>query len=509
MAATGRAARAPNASAAEGLVFYMYEDRALDHGWLRHCPGFDQLTSSPYNERLAEVYTRDELASHPHRTRDASAASLFYVPLWVEASFLIGRCNGTTHTRRMQRALGALSASPWFRRGSGARLGNGYPGTNHMFVNTGCMENGTRLGERLGKPLWYLLRGAIVGRDRAYSPLYRASGVGRCTLEVPYVSNPHALGARRAAIRAALAARNASREERRGQHRSGSGTGPAASDPGAAVAEPLRPHLLTFIGSLDVCCQPGKAIRKAMRQLVGAAQDTLIVHKPRHANRTKWPQWPGRTPEEQRNLYRSAGELQATSRFCLVPAGDNEVSSRLYSSIAAGCIPVVVANQLSGAFASLVPYHRFWLRVDENTFISSPRALLPRLRAIAPAEVAARRARMLRHVADVIYTRSHGGSPRAHRLGSNLLRAASDGCLRGAATPTLGIYPHTHPYAADDKWGLNCSCLRAPPHFFWGPAAHGAGAAAAAAARASKLWTRGKVPTDVCRCLHCATLCPA
>jgi hypothetical protein len=155
--------------------------------------------------------------------------------------------------------------------------------------------------------------------------------------------------------------------------------------------------------------------------------------------------------------------------------------------MAAGCLPVVVANRLSGAFASHVPYGRFWIRVDEKVFVAKPTLLLELLRRIPPAEVLARRARMLRHVADVTYG---PGS----RVASNFLRAADEGCLRGITTPTLGIYPHTHKYAADDKWGLNCSCVRQPPSFFW--------------ASEQTKWTRGDVPTEVCRCLHCATLCP-
>ena len=61
----------------------------------------------------------------------------------------------------------------------------------------------------------------------------------------------------------------------------------------------------------------------------------------------------------------------AASRFCLVPAGDNEVSSRLYSAMSAGCVPVVIANQLSGAFASQIPYSRFWIRVEQSTFMAN------------------------------------------------------------------------------------------------------------------------------------------
>lgn len=309
-----------------------------------------------------------------------------------------------------------------------------------------------------------------------------------------------------------------------------------------------RRWLLAFMGSLDVCCDPGKSIRRAMRRLLdtGANESVQILHFGRADGRPL----PGRTAEERSLRYRAAGEQLATSRFCLVPAGDNEVSSRLYSAISAGCVPVVVANQLSGAFASLVPYPRFWLRVEQQAFISNPFDVVRKLRAIPLSDVLERRARMLRYVADVTYeqpvpplspqlslpplespispgrapevaqqlkgrsaqhnTGGHGHSHGAtSRLATNLLLAAYSGCVRGVETSTTGVYPPEHPYARDDRWGLNCSCTLAPPRFFHGGGPHGsAHQHALSTAARNKLWTRGRVPTEVCRCLHCATLCP-
>lgn len=51
--------------------------------------------------------------------------------------------------------------------------------------------------------------------------------------------------------------------------------------------------------------------------------------------------------------------LQAT--FCIVPPGDAPSSKRLYSVIAAGCIPVIVADEFVLPFPFL-PWHRFSLR---------------------------------------------------------------------------------------------------------------------------------------------------
>ena len=165
----------------------------------------------------------------------------------------------------------------------------------------------------------------------------------------------------------------------------------------------------------------------------------------------------------------------ADSDFCLVPAGDNDVTSRLYSAIAAGCIPVVISPGLSGAFASTVPYDSFWLRVQHQAFVASPVALVPRLEAMPWAERERRRALMAQYAADVLY--DVPGS----RVASNFLRAAFYGCInRGVPldTDALGIVtPDEHRLfastlpTANETFGFHngfaCSCVRRPPQFWW------------------------------------------
>ena len=639
------------------IRFFMYEGPELDHGYLRLCPGFELMQQSAYNERLGEAYLRDALAIHPWRTHSPSEATLFFVPIWEVVSFNLDRCNGTTHRQRMARAAAALRSSPSYRKPRRANQPHGY---DHLIASTGCIERGERIAERLTNALSKLLTASIVGRDRACaidrwrtrtpllctcacparahvlllvplfvvlsaraleladSSFYAANAVGRCTVELPYVSNPHGQQARRLLARPSAAGSTAKsgigESSRAGSSSSsssssgGGGGGGTSNGEGVGVGSVhggRRPWLLSFTGSLDVCCEPGKSIRRAMRELVGASpNDTSVRHVARGLSSSR--SMPGSTPAEEKELYRTAGEQLASSRFCLVPAGDNEVSSRLYSAMAAGCVPVVIANQLAGAFASRVPYSRFWVRVEQQTFINNPLALLNRLRAISQAEIADRRARMLRHVADVTYDqqltaavtaaaaaraaaaaaepdmavsrsrRPAGGTAHksvavgstrdllhtlAHlrnegavtsleyasrrasvleafvgarrlsetdavtpsvtssaaypltpltapgrgtsRLATNLLRSADEACMRGAETSQLGNYPLRHPYAGDDKWGLNCSCLLTPPKFFWC-----AGHACTGPKARTQLWTRGRVPTETCRCLHCATLCP-
>ena len=167
----------------------MYEGGELDHGHLRHCPGFELMQRSAYNERLGEVYLRDALASHPWRTRSAEEATLFFVPIWEVrlraplsppraehiirttrlkrsqiVSFNVGECNGTTHRQRMARAAAALRSSLPYRR---PRHFSRPAGFDHVIASTGCIEKGLRIWDRLTAPLAKLLSASIVGRDRA------------------------------------------------------------------------------------------------------------------------------------------------------------------------------------------------------------------------------------------------------------------------------------------------------------------------------------------------------
>jgi hypothetical protein len=305
-------------SAVRGLPirFFMYEGRQLDHGYLRHCPGFEHMQHSAYNERLGEVYLRDSLAVHPWRTRSPSEATLFFVPIWEIVSFNVDECNGTSHKQRMAMAAAALLSAPSYRK---PRLAKRPPGFDHLIASTGCIENGRRMAERLTSPLFRLLTSSIVGRDRACaidrwrtllpcllcvrmltrasarasrsallrslmrtdSAFYAANAVGRCTIELPYVSNPHGRQARRLLARTSAAGNAGTGGKRKrafgnnvtfatsivtagleGSSRSGGGGTSNGEGVGVgSVHGGRRPWLLVFTGSLDVCCEPGKSIR--------------------------------------------------------------------------------------------------------------------------------------------------------------------------------------------------------------------------------------------------------
>ena len=99
--------------AAAGIPqFFMYNHPALDHSWMRHCPGFNVLRHSVNDTNTAEVGVHKVLHRHALRTHDPAAAGLFFVPVFEYSSYYLGDCNGTTHRGRMEAAENALRSSP-------------------------------------------------------------------------------------------------------------------------------------------------------------------------------------------------------------------------------------------------------------------------------------------------------------------------------------------------------------------------------------------------------------
>ena len=79
-----------------------------------------------------------------------------------------------------------------------------------------------------------------------------------------------------------------------------------------------------------------------------------------------------------------------SSVFCLVPAGDSIITDRLYTSMAAGCIPVVIAEPLPGAFKAEARYEEYWVAVSPRTFNRDTTQLIKQLREMPPHEIARR-----------------------------------------------------------------------------------------------------------------------
>ena len=117
--------------------------------------------------------------------------------------------------------------------------------------------------------------------------------------------------------------------------------------------------------------------------------------------------------------------MPLTQIFCLIPAGDSIVTDRLYTAIAAGCLPVVISPVLPGAYPHILNYSRFWTVVSVKAFTRHPTALIEQLRAVPAAEVARRQRAMHSLRADLLF--NVPGS----RVATNFVRTvATTKCFR-------------------------------------------------------------------------------
>ena len=329
-----------------------------------------------------------------------------------------------SHEERMRAASEALQALPeWQRHG----------GRDHLFSSV-AFNHPTPLATRLGPQLAHSLRCAMAGRYKSFPIGYqrdKRSAVGVCTVEIPFTPPDAA-----SSLQAALA--------------------PVSS-------ASARTTLLYFAGSLDVCCY-GKVVRCAVGKLLIASQsvsDVLIrphgsvessaclrstMHKiqksgingstrgivRQHGRRLAGggnASVAGPTAYSHgglltdRVLRRTALEM-SRAVFCLIVAGDSAITDRLYTAVAAGCIPVIVADELRGAFPSTVPWESFWVRVSMNGFARHPEHVLDLLRGMEPSAIRRLQQELAAHRADVLYDAP--GS----RVASNFLRELAVRCLQ-------------------------------------------------------------------------------
>ena len=231
-----------------------------------------------------------------------------------------------------------------------------------------------------------------------------------------------------------------------------------------------RRTLLHFAGALDVCCT-GRAIRCAIAPLYAAAlsgelanvivrpivpaslsgkpctaralqlgaravlnHSTHRSNRANHGSRDGGGEFTGSRRPGRRLAYiwrwavdSSDVDLMAremaTSIFCLSPAGDNCVSARFFSAVAAGCLPVIICDHLTGAFPQAVNYSSFWIKHKTALWTSAPLALVDRLLSMPAEEVRRRQQAMARFRSDVLYD-----AP-PWRMGDHILQSAMQ-CAR-------------------------------------------------------------------------------
>merc|ERR1712196_106019 len=90
------------------------------------------------------------------------------------------------------------------------------------------------------------------------------------------------------------------------------------------------------------------------------------------------------------------------------------------TAIAVGCLPVVIADPMIGAFPHQAQYASFWIKFPQQAFVRDPMSLVHRLRTIDAAEVAAKLAALHAHRADALYDVADS------RVGTHFLMAAAN-----------------------------------------------------------------------------------
>eukprot|EP00667_Euglena_gracilis_P007768 EG_transcript_7855 len=297
------------------------------------------------------------LRDHPLRTRDPSQATVFIVPLLVTVSNLAAHCHmwdnrvNTTerckvHYRRLQATAAAVQKSPYWMAHKGA---------DHALLchHWQCAWEDWYtwpLHETFKRSIVYYFEGS--GTAPTFTEFCRKQQcfpMGRVHLVLPYVDNPH-----RWEI--------------------------------SKLADPFpRIHTVYFSGNF------GRMWWYDVRKYMAVLLKEVATHQPPLLD------WTLRQYKRKPTVQRSA-DLMLRAKFCLCPAGDTVTTARMYYSIAAGCIPIIISHSdifRCLPFLPLLDWRRFALFIDDADFRAGP------LQAVQQALEGVSYAAMRRNLAQV------------------------------------------------------------------------------------------------------------
>jgi len=80
-------------------------------------------------------------------------------------------------------------------------------------------------------------------------------------------------------------------------------------------------------------------------------------------------------------------EKMLRAKFCFAPRGDTASAKRLYESIAAGCIPIIISDKLRLPFQRQMSWSSMSLRYTEREVSADPKRVLRDVQAMPPARV--------------------------------------------------------------------------------------------------------------------------
>lgn len=115
--------------------------------------------------------------------------------------------------------------------------------------------------------------------------------------------------------------------------------------------------------------------------------------------------------------YEAYVDEMSNSTFCLVPRGDTPTSRRLFDAVVAGCIPVIVADEIALPFDSVFNWDEFSIRIQEG----DARSVYDRVMSLTVTEVRSMQTKLLEMREDFVYGWGSPAEGRAGRAVENIL----------------------------------------------------------------------------------------
>ena len=133
--------------------------------------------------------------------------------------------------------------------------------------------------------------------------------------------------------------------------------------------------------------------RVALEALVGEKGHDVFLSSDGDVGDAEREDARGEKEKKRRGGY---AEGMLSSTFCWIPRGDNPTSRRIFDAVAAGCIPVVVSDDIARylPFRWAVDWRAMILQVPEATFARNPKGVAEAVLALPDGVVDALRARM-------------------------------------------------------------------------------------------------------------------
>jgi hypothetical protein len=291
----------------------MYENMSFEY--LLDCP--NNMTNSSLREHKAEYGVFLALKNHKYRTYNEKEASLFYIPFFPCISYHVGKCNNITHYDRMRLVRDMLVSSPSFKK---------HHGKNYMWASTcdSVLQNHQSFYNSM-YPLSNILRNTIAGRFKKF-PYRSMSSVAKYTFAIPFFTDSKEINTQKLS----------------------------------------RKYLLYFSGSHKVCCA-GRLIREQLKNI--DKNRLVVIHET-----TRYPNVNNITVATN-NIPNSAilinmQTMMKRSIFCLIPAGDSCVTSRLVTSIQNDCIPIVICDSPMVYFSRYISYTPLYIK--GSLFVKNP-----------------------------------------------------------------------------------------------------------------------------------------